>query len=299
MAYDPVTSQLVLVGGIRVVQVTPSSGVEIETVLGDTWIFADDAWSPETSGPVPPVGKRPDVLAYDPGRKELILVTAPAFAAGTTHMTQRSTTWSWTGTHWLELRESGPDWGDGSALMAYDVVTHQLVFAPESGPHTYLLAASGWKSEPKSPQVSKMAYDPLTRRLLASAADSMWWWTGKHWRLLERRVVVRADSGFVYGMPESGKWVDDEAAGEILVFGDFPTAVGTPRPTNLFAWLGGTWRPLETEVNPAPDNPQNFNLAFDRSIGGIVAIGGDEGQFTSSGSWIVGGSSTWELVESQ
>ena len=306
-AYDPGTRQLVLIGGIRLVEPTLSSPAETETVLGDTWLFAHGNWSQMTSGPAPPVGAHPDVVAYDPARKALILVTAPAFAAGTTRVTRPSATWTWTGSHWSELLGSGPRWGTGSALMAYDVATHQLVFAPSPPgpnthiPSTYVLGTSGWLREPKPPYLAwSMAYDPVTRRLVGQdpTSGSMWGWTGKRWQLLERRLVVHLHTGSVYGVDgESANWVTDESANEIIVLGTIQT--GPSVHTRLYTWLGGAWYPIEAAMNPASENPQNFSLAYDGSVHGVVAFGGSEGERTSSGAWITGGNSTWELVRSR
>jgi hypothetical protein len=325
IAYDPATRQVVLIGGVRTINPKVGSPAETETVLGDTWVFIDGDWSQMISGPTPPIGDSPDVLAYDPGRKALFLVTAPAFVAGTARLTQPSTTWAWTGSHWSELLGSGPHWGTAttaSALLAYDAATHQLVFAPAGGPSTYVLGESGWLSEPKPPRLmTDMAYDPAARRLVGQTetSGSMWWWTGKRWQLLERHVVVRLHAGSAYGMfVESANWVTDEAAGELIVFGytaeTTVSSVHTPNPPDLFAWIRGTWRPIEAKMNPVPENPQNFSLAYDGSIGGVVAFGGGSGEFTSSGvpcpasttkidcpnpGYITGGNNTWKLVRSQ
>jgi hypothetical protein len=304
VAYDPAIRQLVLIGGVRQVNPTLSSPVQTETILDDTWVFANNDWSQMTSGPTPPVGTQPDVVAYDPARKALILVTAPTFAKDTTRVTQPSTTWAWTGSQWTETFGSGPDWGTRSALMTYDVATRQLVFAPGYGPGTDALGTSGWMREPKPPHLLWMAYDPVTRRLVGETSESMWWWSGRRWHLLERRVVVHVHADSVYAnLVESANWVTDDSAGEIVVFGDFykstASPVHTPHPSDLFAWLGRAWHPIETVVNPAPDNPQNFSLAYDGAIRGVIAFGGDEGVFTSSGGWITGGNSTWKLVRSR
>lgn len=308
-AYDPRTNQLVLIGGVREVQPTFGSPVTTTTVLGDTWVFADGGWSQMASGPTPPVGDEPDVLAYDPPRRALVLVTAPEPANGTTRVSRPSTTWTWTGSHWSELLGSGPSWGTGGALMAYDPGAHQLVFVPRAGsarPRTYVLGTSGWRREPEQPGLLQMAYDPVARRLIGEAGHtgSMWWWTGRHWDVLARRVVVDLRSGSVYGMlVESPNWATDEAAGEIVVFGLFddttPTPVHPSPQPNLFTWLRGRWHPIDAAMHPSPTNMQFLSLAYDGSVGGLVAFGGGGGTFLGPRTWIAGGNSTWELVRSR
>lgn len=166
------------------------------------------------------IGSSADVLAYDPARKALVLVTAPELATGSTRVIQPSTTWTWTGAHWREMLGNGPGWGTTGALMAYDPATNQLVFAPNNRPDTsdsstYVLGASGWLREPKSPLLSWMAYDPVTGRLLAEngADGSMWWWTGKRWQLVTHHVVVRLQEGSYKGiLVEGANWVTDQSA---------------------------------------------------------------------------------------
>jgi hypothetical protein len=289
-AYDPATGQLVLVGGFR-------AGGTRPTILHDTWVFAHDAWSKMTSGPVPPSGTQPDALAYDPVRKSLILVTAPAYSVGTVTVVRPPTTWSWTGSHWRELLGSGPAWGtgsppsaSGSAHMAYDTATHQLVFVGHSlhpggpMPSTYVLGPSGWFAESESPFLSGIAYDPSTRRLVGQtgSSGSMWWWTGKSWQLFERYV------GGMFG--SSTNWVTEGSARRIIAMGQFATAVFAS--TYLFIFSHGTWLPIHASMHPAPVNPQYFSLAYYPAVGGIVAFG-------RSGERTRGGFATWELVRSR
>jgi len=289
-AYDPATGQLVLLGGFR-------AGGTRPTILHDTWVFAHDAWSKMTSGPVPPTGTQPDALAYDPVRKSLILVTAPAYCLGTVTVIRPPTTWSWTGSHWRELLGSGPAWGtgsppsaSGSAYMAYDAATHQLVFVGHSlhpggpMPSTYVLGPSGWLAESEPPFLSGIAFDPSTRRLLGQtgSSGSMWWWTGKSWQLFERYV------GGMFG--SSTSWVTDGSARRIIAMGKFAAAVFAS--TYFFAFSHGAWLPIQASMHPAPVNPQYFSLAYDPAVGGIVAFG-------STGTRTRGGFETWELVRSR
>ncbi|MDA8399097.1 MAG: hypothetical protein M0008_03470 [Actinomycetota bacterium] len=320
MAYDPATRQLVLIGGIR--EVTPMIGspVATSTILGDTWVFTRGNWTEMTSGRTPPTGAQPDVLAYDPARKELILVTSPTFVKGTTRLTARSTTWTWTGSHWSELLGDGPRWGTGAAgsvtyagaaLMAYDVATQQLVFSPSNGRRnsttsTYVLGKSRWLREHKPPLLRWMAYDPVTRRLLGENGETgaMWWWTGKRWRLFTRHVVVHFKAGSIPGILVDGaNWVTDQSADEIMAFGNFYASTTTSHAPyqrgELFTWLRGRWYPIDAPLHNTPSNIQFLSLAYDGSIGGVVAFGGGTGRMTGSRMWVSGGNGTWELVRSR
>ncbi|MDA8310917.1 MAG: hypothetical protein M0Z46_09955 [Actinomycetota bacterium] len=281
------------------------------TILGDTWVFAHNDWSQRTSGSTPPIGTSADALAYDPARKALVLVTAPGYAKGTTRITQPSTTWMWTGSRWREKFGSGPGWGTTGALMTYDPATHQLVFAPDgrrgtSVPSTYVLGTSEWLRGPNPPRLSRMAYDPVTRRLVGEdgANGSMWWWTGKRWHLVMHHVVVRLRAGSFYGvLVQSANWVTDQSADELVVLGLFDPSTPTPvHPTHqpdLFTWLRDRWRPIDAPMHPAPTNMQLLSLAYDESVGGVVAFGGGGGEQIGPRTWISGGNSTWELVRSR
>ncbi len=289
-AYDATAGQLVLIGGFR-------AGGTRPTILDDTWVFAHDEWSKATSGPVPPAGTQPDALAYDPARRAPVLVTAPAYVLGSTRVTRSPTTWSWTGSRWVELFGSGPAWGtgsapsaSGSAHMAYDAATHQLVFVGNalrpSGPmpSTYVLGASGWLAESAPPYLSDIAYDPASHRLLGQtgSSGSMWWWTGKSWQVLDRYVTGMFGS--------STNWVTDWSTRGIIAMGDIATAgLG---PTYLFAFSRGAWRPVKAAMHPAPVDPQYFSLAYDEAVGGIVAFG-------RSGNRTRGTDDTWNLVRSR
>ena len=286
-AYDQATGQLVLIGGFQAKGTRP-------TILDDTWVFAKHAWSKVASGPTPPAGTQPDALAYDPARKTLILVTAPTYVVGSTSVTRPPTTWFWTGSRWSMLFASGPAWGtgsapsgSGSALMAYDAFTHQLVFVGHADqpsgpmPSTYVLGPSGWLAESEPPYLSDIAYDPASQRLVGQtgSSGSMWWWTGESWQVLDRYVTGMFDS--------STNWVTDWSTRRIVAMGHIATvAFG---PSYLFEFSRGAWHSINVAMHPAPANPQYFSLAYDDAVGGIVAFG-------RSGTRTRGQYDTWELV---
>jgi len=307
LAYDPTTRQLVLVGGTRQVQATTGSRVESTTILDDTWVFAHKDWRQVKAGPTPPASTRPGAVAYDPARKTVVLVTAPASSDGMGTDSSKATTWTWTRTHWAELRTKGPVWGNWPALMVYDTETHQLVLVlrpsgPAGDSGTYVLSRAGWRAESAPPRLGYMAYDPMTRRLVGQSAGSgwMWWWTGQRWRVLKRRVVVHLNSGSAYGMfDEAANWVTDSATGELIAFGftvnTTASTVHTGHSPYLFAFVRGGWHPIKAAIRPPPVNPQFFSLADDSSVVGVVAFGGG-GEQSASGGLVLGGNGTWELV---
>ena len=93
------------------------------------------------------------------------------------------------------------------------------------------------------------------------------------------------------GIPLTGPWVTDQSSHEIVAF----SHLGAPGRQNLFTWLNSAWRPIPTRSNPAPDNPDNFSLAWDGAERGVIALGDDEGRETASGGWLFGGNQTWIL----
>ncbi len=206
---------------------------------------------------------------------------------------------------------TGPASGIGSGLLIYDPATRQLVFTPRfvppgsAPPATEVLGPYGWERKAPPPHLAYMAYDPNAHRMVAQASTSqaIWWWTGTHWRMLESRTAVHLNRGTAPGMfTQSAPWVTDEAVSEIIAFGDTadttPSSAHTSHPPNLFAWTHDAWYPIAARMRPVPVNPQYFTLAFDRSVGGVVAFGGGSGERTSTGGWVVGGNETWELVRS-
>ena len=297
MAYDPATRQLVLVGGLKVVQPIPASPVNTETVLDDTWALAHGSWQAVNLRQPLPVGSQPDALAYDPSRGSLVLVTAPKFEEGTATVTRPPTTWVWTGGWWSKVSPRGPTWGTQRPFMAYDPPTAQFVFAAGDGSGTWVLSKSQWVERGGSPKgLLAMVYDPVTRRLIGTASSAMWWWDGHAWAHLRNRESPGAlpGSGPAGSIPSGGPWVTDWSAVEVVAF----SRLAEPTATNLFTWLGSTWQAIPTKLNPAPNNPENFSLAWDGAVNGVVAFGGDEGHLTSSGAWVYGGNQTWVLAHS-
>lgn len=246
-AYDPSTGQIVLFGGYRIVQPTLASPATREQRLGDTWAFARGTWTQLRPLSSPPLGTVTDVLAYDPTRRQLILVAAPELLHG--RVVRPASTWTWTGTTWVRLIASGPRWNAQFATLAFDQDTSQLVFAPEDGTATSVLQGSRWVPRAPTPDpLVTMAYDPASHRLVGSTLSSMWFWNGSRWRPCP--VPARNElSTYSEGAPR----VTDDATGQIMAFARFSTV---PLPlvhsSNLWTWLADTWQPVYTKLNPAP-----------------------------------------------
>ena len=107
----------------------------------------------------------------------------------------------------------------------------------------------------------------------------MWWWTGESWQVLDRYVTGMFGS--------STNWVTDWSTRRIVAMGHIATvAFG---PSYLFEFSRGAWHSISVAMHPAPANPQYFSLAYDDTVGGIVAFG-------RSGTRTRGQYDTWELV---
>ncbi len=131
-AYDPVRGRVVLFGGRTE---SPGGGVER---LGDTWEWDGERWScAEVPGPSARSGA---AMAYDPGRRSLVLFGGSGGPLGDT--------WSWNGAAWTRLDLPASP-GRFNTVMAWDPSARRLVrFGGWDGTgrvsDTWELRDSGW-----------------------------------------------------------------------------------------------------------------------------------------------------------
>jgi hypothetical protein len=139
MAYDPISSNLVLYGGDRI---DPGSS----GVLDDTWTWDGKNWTQQHAATTPGGGE--GQLAYDAATSQMILFCQRQQAAGSRNFSV--TTWTWTGTTWTQLHPSTTPPAAVVPMMAYDAVRRDIVFFGSSiispGPaQTWMYANGQWK----------------------------------------------------------------------------------------------------------------------------------------------------------
>lgn len=107
MAYDPVRQRVILFGGF------PTGG----TRLGDTWEWDGTTWVQRTpmSSPSARSGHR---MAWDPVRNVIVLFGGRIDGTGSFY---QSDTWTWNGSNWTLVANTGPTAREGVAL-AWDPV---------------------------------------------------------------------------------------------------------------------------------------------------------------------------------
>jgi hypothetical protein len=143
LAYDPMTRQLVLHGGIL------SQGAGTRVSVADTWTWDGLTWTEQHPTTNPPPGW--DSLAYDPVSRQLILVNVAVVDEGSAPT--EISMWSWAGTNWHLLNPHRlPAVGFWPGLT-YDQANHQFLLfeatfpgsSGKNGSQTWVLAKNTWK----------------------------------------------------------------------------------------------------------------------------------------------------------
>ena len=168
MAYDPDTGQLVLFGG----------GDGIGGTANDTWTWNGTTWTRQLQSSPSPSGRDSASMAYDTNTGQLVLFGG----FGSSFGVYPDDTWNWNGTEWTQLNPATSPPGRGSAAMAYDPDTAQLVlFSGYSEPNvlndTWDWNGSTWAqaTPPTSPSIrtgASLAYDTGTAQLVLFGGSS-------------------------------------------------------------------------------------------------------------------------------
>ena len=202
-------------------------------------------------------------------------------------------TWAWDGATWRRLNpihRPGPRFG---ASMAYDPVTERVVlyggalFDPyRFFDETWTWDGADWDlvrvpSGPRPSVYHPMAYDPISRRVLAMAGgaegEQFWSWDGSAWNPIATPVGPYPGSS-VY--PSTLAY--DSVTRKMLLF----TNWGEP---TTWLWDRSTWARI-TGVSPPSVAHSSFGMATMTANGTVVMYGGTGGADT----WIWNGS-TWEM----
>jgi len=296
LSYDVTTSQFLLFGGF-IETASPNRQSEKMTTLSDTWVWTSNSWTRVAVRvhPTGGCGSMADVMAYDPARSEIILVTP----GGTEVSGCRSSTWGWTGSSWVKVLPSGPAWASDVASMVFDNATGQLLFV---GHGTWSFGKGGWKEVAMmDASYFSMAYDLSSKEVVGTSSvdGDMWSWNGLRWHTVregpffdDEPNAVRVTQG-----PVGGAMATDMATKSVVELGDYPEGpIPSGDPVHLFIWYSDAWHPQAANVNLASDNPSYFAVADAPTLGGVVVFGGDSGVPSGIGDEISGGNGWWLLT---
>lgn len=115
MAYDASHAAVVMFGGVN--------GVSVNSILQDTWRYANGAWSQAATGfPVPP-RRFGHAMASDSARQRVVMFGGRT-NAGTIYLQD---TWEWDGATWTPLSPAHMPTNRMGHAMAFDPVLGQVV----------------------------------------------------------------------------------------------------------------------------------------------------------------------------
>ncbi|HKG91282.1 MAG TPA: hypothetical protein VKA84_05300 [Gemmatimonadaceae bacterium] len=274
LAADPARGRLVLFGGMR--RADGGSWVEV----GETWEWDDAAgWRTTVGADGGPGRRRAHAMAYDPGRRVVVLVGGVRERPGGGGEEMLHDAWRYDGRRWL------PD-GEAPALatpqLAYDPRRRALLLAgyrsDRPGARWLLLyrrqADEGWRlvdsAGPMTTGPLRIAYDArrsvLVVPALADSEPAVWEWDGGAWR---RRAAAAGPSrrtryGFAF---------DARAHRSVLVGGRGEAA--RDLLGDAWSWDGSRWTPLPAaDSGPRPGPRASTTLLYDPARSRLALYGG-------------------------
>ena len=250
-AFDPVANAAVLFGG-------NGSGT---SVLGDTWEFRNNSWTPMTSGGTPPAMGQ-SRMAFDAMLKRagqprdggLVLFGGLPASGG-----PAARTWTRVDGVWEEAPVGGPVGRSSHTMVPVGAASPNAVamFGGVNAGGTLLTDTWIWRdgawtliAEPPSPREGvSMAPDPKTGRVLmfggnesagVSASITLYEWSGAAWR-------PRSISGSQPGGRAKTVFATIPGVGAVLAGGASASGVGS---AETWAFDGDSWRSLEAMPFP-------------------------------------------------
>ena len=249
MAFDPVSGQLILVGG------TTTDGI-----TGETWTWDGSNWTELHPATPAPAVALPSV-ATDPASGTVLLF------GGSSGGSTRNWTWSWNGTNWTQQDPSTSPPARFGASMAYDYANQTMVLfsgAGDSVAHsdTWIWNGTTWTEmvpaeSPPFIGAGSMAFSPAIQALIhlgggpavPGAGANTWTWNGSNWSQAVTNPSPPARFSAAMQM--------DAASGKVLLFGGLD-AEGRA--------LGDTW------TFGLPDPPPTAEITSPVS-GGVYEVG--------------------------
>jgi uncharacterized protein (TIGR03437 family) len=274
MAYDSVSSQIVLFGGLN---------YAIAGNVNDTWVWDGSNWTQETPQTVPPA-RFWHAMAYDSAHGQVVLFGGLSLEPEEVFYDD---TWVWDGSNWTkESPQTSPPARFGHA-MAYDSVHGQVVLFGGEGVvdgrgadinDTWVWDGMNWTQE--SPQTSPgardtfgMAYDSAHGQVVLFGGENSfqdnsqpylsdtWLWDGANWtQSPQTGPPALAGQGMVY----------DSAHGEVVMFGG---SNDTQYLSDTWLWDGAHWtQPPSLQASPSPRGGPG--MAYDSGHDQVVLFGG-------------------------
>lgn len=194
MAYDNLTGQLILFGGVTAV----GSGL-----LDDTWSWDGSNWVQLTSATSPPA-RYDAMMGYDNATGQIVLFGGFGSAGNTGNLND---TWTWDGTTWTQATPAVSPPARVNGSMAYDLANQALVLfggtpttTSQSTPpgdflnDTWVFDGTNWKQlfpavSPRARANVLMSYDQATGQDIifggvgtdGSSLGDTWAWDGATW----------------------------------------------------------------------------------------------------------------------
>lgn len=282
MSTDSEDDEVVLFGGCS----AWSAGNNCAHVQGDTWTFADGAWTNITSTlTVSPPARWDASMVDDPATGYLLLFGGDN-GAGTLAYND---TWSFHAGVWTNLTATAGHAPSprGGAAMVYDAADHEVVLYGGGSPSgdladTWTFIGGKWTeispaTSPGTRCCSAVAYD-------AQVAEVVLFGGGDHGSLGDTWTFVGGTWTAVTGTAPSARCCavlsGDAVQGGLLLFGGNSAA-------DTWNFTGGSWVDLAPATSPAARSWQG--MAWDPSDSNILMFGGE----SAPGGTIFGDSWTW------
>jgi hypothetical protein len=263
MAFDPIRSRVVLVGGWT--WNPQASGYQ---TTGETWEWDGSLWL-QAANPLPQ-GQSSASFVFDSSRG------VPLLVGGADRMgTVFSAAWSWDGISWQQIPTSTiappPRYG---SVAAYDPIKDLIVFSGGSD-DTWELIGTNWLERPPRPSrrtLHAAAYDPNTKGVLVFGGlgtsgflDDTWLWNGKQWRQLSPTTSPPAR--------HRAAAATDFKRGKVILFGgEAQTGITYSELNDTWEWDGTNWKQLMPPTSPSIR--QMHSMAWVPPFEAILLFGG-------------------------
>ncbi len=284
-----------------------------------------------TTCPASPTPRAADPVVYDEATAQVMLFGG--LGAGFTSLND---TWSWNGTAWTQVADSG-DAGctttctagpppRAASSMAYDPASKQLILFggdPGSGPFlndTWDWNGTAWTQvadsgdagctttctgSPSGRSGAAIAYDPAIGKLVLfgglGPSNDTWTWDGTSWTQVADSGDPGCTNTCTASPPEtiSGSLAYDVPANQLILFGG-----GEYNSNATWNFDGTTWTQVADATDPgctdtctsSPDPRSGAGMEYDPAVQQLVLFGGLDSSTNLNDTWTWDGT-TWTQVD--